>query len=72
LASNVSPIDVIAHLPVLCEESGNLLVYVTAKETLGLACDTKRSTSCVFIPNEFEELSDKIKNRVKKLTSEES
>lgn len=35
LAGNVSPIDVISHLPVLAEENDIPYIYVPAKEELG-------------------------------------
>ncbi|MES1907807.1 MAG: hypothetical protein MHM6MM_000852 [Cercozoa sp. M6MM] len=49
LAGNVSPIDVIAHVPMLCEEQGLPYAYVRAKEDLGAAAKTKRSTCVVMI-----------------------
>lgn len=36
LAGNVSPIDVISHLPVLAEENDIPYIYVPAKEELGM------------------------------------
>lgn len=32
IAGNISPIDVITHLPILCEEAGVPYVYVPSKE----------------------------------------
>lgn len=32
IAGNISPIDVITHLPILCEESGIPYIYVPTKE----------------------------------------
>jgi H/ACA ribonucleoprotein complex subunit 2 len=69
LAGDISPIDVISHLPVLCEESGIPYVYVPSKAELGSAGSTKRPTSCVMIvPGEdwehaeaFNELMDRVK-----------
>jgi len=50
-AGDISPIDVISHLPVLCEEASIPYIFVPSKETLGLASRTKRPTSCVLIPS---------------------
>ncbi len=36
IAGNVTPIDVISHIPVLCEEQSIPYVYVPAKEDLGM------------------------------------
>lgn len=49
LAGDVSPIDVITHLPVLCEESGVPYVFVPSKEALGGAGQTKRPTSVMLV-----------------------
>jgi H/ACA ribonucleoprotein complex subunit 2 len=49
IAGNITPIDVITHLPVLCEEKDIPYIYVNAKEELGLAALTKRSTSCILV-----------------------
>lgn len=37
LAGNVTPIDVISHIPVLCEENNIPYIYVPAKEDLGMS-----------------------------------
>lgn len=49
LAGNVFPVDVIAHLPVLCEEANVPYCYVSSKSDLGGAGLTKRPTSAVLI-----------------------
>lgn len=47
IAGDISPIDVISHLPILCEDADVPYVYVPSKEDLGSAGSTKRPTSCV-------------------------
>ena len=49
LAGDVSPVDVIAHLPVFCEDKGVGYVWVSSKEALGAAGLTKRPTSCMLV-----------------------
>ncbi|WWD20151.1 hypothetical protein CI109_104627 [Kwoniella shandongensis] len=50
LASNITPVDVISHLPLLAEEAAGVeYVWVLSKEELGQAAGTKRATSCVLI-----------------------
>ncbi|KAF8529015.1 RNA-binding protein [Hysterangium stoloniferum] len=49
LAADISPIDIISHLPVLSEESQIPYIFVASKEELGHASSTKRPTSCVMI-----------------------
>ncbi|EMD40706.1 hypothetical protein CERSUDRAFT_43870 [Gelatoporia subvermispora B] len=49
LAADITPIDIISHLPVLSEDAGVPYVFVASKEELGHASATKRPTSCVMI-----------------------
>ncbi|XP_077217492.1 H/ACA ribonucleoprotein complex subunit 2-like protein [Tasmannia lanceolata] len=57
IAGNISPIDVITHVPILCEESEVPYIYVPSKEDLATAGATKRPTCCVLVqtkPNKGE------------------
>lgn len=49
IAGDISPPDVISHIPVLCEDSSVPFVFIPSKEDLGSAGSTKRPTSCVMI-----------------------
>ena len=49
IAGDISPIDVITALPVLCEDNDIPYIYVPSKEELGAAGLTKRPTSCMLI-----------------------
>ncbi|KYQ88700.1 ribosomal protein L7Ae [Tieghemostelium lacteum] len=49
IAGDVSPVDVISHIPVLLEESDIKYIYVSSKESLGTASSTKRPTSIALI-----------------------
>ncbi|KAH8118276.1 50S ribosomal protein L30e-like protein [Phellopilus nigrolimitatus] len=49
LAADISPIDIISHLPVFSEEAQIPYVFVPSKEELGQASSTKRPTSCVMV-----------------------
>ena len=62
IAGNISPIDVIAHVPILCEEKAVPYVYVPSKEDLGEASQTKRPTSIVLVScgAEFKESYDEL------------
>ena len=44
--------DVISHLPVLCEDHGVPYVFVTSRAELGAASLTKRPTSVVMVGKE--------------------
>ncbi|KAJ4157504.1 hypothetical protein NW754_009149 [Fusarium falciforme] len=43
------PMDVISHLPVLCEDHNVPFIFVTSRAELGAAAKTKRPTSVVMI-----------------------
>lgn len=49
IAGDISPPDVISHIPVLCEDSAVPFIFIPSKEDLGSAGATKRPTSCVFV-----------------------
>jgi H/ACA ribonucleoprotein complex subunit 2 len=49
LAADITPIDIISHLPVLSEEAQIPYIFIPSKEELGHASSTKRPTSCVMI-----------------------
>jgi H/ACA ribonucleoprotein complex subunit 2 len=49
LAGDITPLDIISHLPLLAEEASIPYVFVASKEELGHASSTKRPTSCVML-----------------------
>jgi H/ACA ribonucleoprotein complex subunit 2 len=49
IAGDISPIDVITHLPIMCEDRQIPYFYVPSKIDLGAAACTKRPTSCILI-----------------------
>ncbi|KAH8830917.1 putative RNA-binding protein L7Ae [Flagelloscypha sp. PMI_526] len=49
LAADITPMDIISHLPVLSEEAQVPYIFVASKEELGAASQTKRPTSCVMV-----------------------
>lgn len=49
LAGDISPMDVISHIPILCEDHGIPYIFVSSRAELGLAGATKRPTSAVMI-----------------------
>jgi len=49
LAADISPMDVISHIPVLCEDHGIPYIFVASRAELGAAGATKRPTSVVMI-----------------------
>ena len=60
IAADVSPVDVISHLPVLCEDRQLPYVFVRSRMELGVAAETKKPTSvALLLPPEDEELAEK-------------
>jgi H/ACA ribonucleoprotein complex subunit 2 len=64
IAGDISPVDVITHLPIMCEDKKIPYYYVPSKHDLGNAACTKRPTSCILVrPDKGfseQELFDKI------------
>jgi H/ACA ribonucleoprotein complex subunit 2 len=70
IAGDISPIDVISHVPIFCEQKDVAYIYVPSKQDLGAAANTKRPTSVVLIQCkkgfEEKELFDKTLGEVQK------
>jgi len=49
IAGDISPMDVITHLPILCEDHNIPYIWVPSRQALGAASQTKRPTSCILI-----------------------
>ena len=49
IAADISPMDVISHIPVLCEDHGIPYIFVPSRVELGAAGNTKRPTSVVMV-----------------------
>ncbi|XP_078485615.1 H/ACA ribonucleoprotein complex subunit 2-like protein [Ciona intestinalis] len=48
-AGDAQPIEVMCHLPVVCEDANVPYCYVPAKQGLGAASGSKRPTCCILI-----------------------
>lgn len=72
IAGDISPPDVISHLPVLCEDNKVPYIFVPSKQDLGAAGATKRPTSVVFIvPGSSKDKSHRAKEEEYKDTFNE-
>jgi H/ACA ribonucleoprotein complex subunit 2 len=69
IAGDISPIDVVSHLPILCEDRSIPYFYVPSKHDLGAAACTKRPTSCILVSPDSsfaeKELFDKLVKEAK-------
>ena len=52
IAADISPMDVISHIPVLCEDHNIPYIYIKSRAQLGEASATKRPTSVVMVAKE--------------------
>jgi H/ACA ribonucleoprotein complex subunit 2 len=74
IAGDISPIDVITHVPILCEDHDVPYIFVRSKFELGTASETKRPTSVVLIAppagwkyaDKFEEVLTTVKDKAPK------
>ncbi|OII77900.1 60s ribosomal protein L7A [Cryptosporidium andersoni] len=76
LACDIYPVDIAAHIPILCEEKDIYYGYLGSKRTLGAACKSKRPASVLMIAfnkgqsvkdKPFEELYHKVTSGIKKI-----
>ena len=67
--ANITPVDIICHLPILCED--NNLPYVYSTEEIGLAAGLQRTTVAVLVQkhSEYEKLFDECANELEGLLS---
>eukprot|EP00824_Muranothrix_gubernata_P020063 TRINITY_DN40283_c0_g1_i1.p1 TRINITY_DN40283_c0_g1~~TRINITY_DN40283_c0_g1_i1.p1 ORF type:complete len:128 (+),score=34.56 TRINITY_DN40283_c0_g1_i1:139-522(+) len=71
MAADAEPIEILLHLPLLCEDKNVPYVFVPSKVALGRACGVSRPViSCSVITHEGSQLKSQIltlKNAIEKL-----
>ncbi|KAI9315110.1 ribonucleoprotein-associated protein [Dichotomocladium elegans] len=71
MAADTEPLEILLHLPLLCEDKNVPYVFVPSKTALGRACGVSRSVIAVSITsNEGSDLKPQIlsiKNQIEKL-----
>ncbi len=69
ISEDVEPEEIVAHLPILCEERGIPYIYVPSKLELGKACglSVNASTACIVTPGKAKELVEEIAEKVSAL-----
>merc|ERR1712224_996865 len=71
LAADATPLEILLHLPLLCEDKNVPYVFVPNKEALGRACGVSRPViSCSITTNEGSQLKNQIqqlKDSIEKL-----
>ena len=61
LAADAEPLEILLHLPLVCEDKNVPYVFVASKLALGRACGVSRPViSCSVTSNEASQLKDQI------------
>lgn len=59
MAADTEPLEILLHLPLLCEDKNVPYVFVPSKVALGRACGVSRPViSCAITTNEASQLKD--------------
>ena len=71
MAADTEPLEILLHLPLLCEDKNVPYVFVPSKTALGRACGVSRPVvACSITTNDASELKSQIqtiKNEIEKL-----
>eukprot|EP01038_Epipyxis_sp_PR26KG_P013460 gene13460-18056_t len=63
MAADTEPLEILLHLPLLCEDKNVPYVFVPSKIALGRACGVSRAVvSCSILSNEASQLNAQITN----------
>merc|ERR1712224_172042 len=61
LAADTEPIEIVLHLPLLCEDKNVPYVFIPSKKALGRACGVTRSViACSITSNEGSQLRSQL------------
>ncbi|MGA7370649.1 MAG: 50S ribosomal protein L7Ae [Nitrososphaeraceae archaeon] len=69
IAENVEPPEVVAHLPILCEERSAPYIFVPSKEQLGasLGMDVGSAAATILDPGEAQTIVEQVLNSIQPL-----
>jgi len=69
IAEDVDPPEVVAHLPLLCDEKKIPYVYVPSKAKLGKAAglEVAAASACIIEPGEAKDLMEEIVKKVQEI-----
>ncbi|EDW19744.1 H/ACA ribonucleoprotein complex subunit 2-like protein [Drosophila mojavensis] len=68
-AGDVTPVDIMCHLPAVCEEKGIPYTYTPSRADLGAAMGVKRGTVALLVRqnDEYKDLYDEVKEELSNL-----
>jgi large subunit ribosomal protein L7Ae len=66
IAEDVEPPEVVAHLPILCEERNSPYIFVPSKQQLGqaLGIDVPSAAACIMDAGEAQHILEQIINTI--------
>ena len=69
IAEDVEPPEVVAHLPIICEEQGAAYAFVPSKEELGkaLGIQVKSAAAAILDPGDAKHIIDEVVASISKL-----
>ena len=63
IAGDADPIEIVLHLPLLCEDKNVPYIFIPSRAALGRACDVSRSViACSIIKKDASKLKKTIEN----------
>lgn len=68
-AGDVTPVDIMCHLPAVCEEKGIPYVYTPSRADLGAAMGVRRGTVALLVRenDDYKDLYDELKQDISTL-----
>ncbi|CAL1279575.1 unnamed protein product [Larinioides sclopetarius] len=71
-AGDVTPIEVMCHMPGVCEDKGIDYIYTPSREDLGLAMGVKRSCLMIMVKEhpDYKDMFDDCRKKIKSIASE--
>ncbi|MCW7070807.1 50S ribosomal protein L7ae [ANME-1 cluster archaeon ex4572_4] len=69
VASDISPEEIVMHIPPLCEEKGAAYVFVSSQKDLGAACGIKKgcASAAIVEPGKAESAIEEIVKELEKI-----
>ncbi len=74
IAEDVEPPEVVAHLPIICDEQGAAYAFVPSKQELGkaLGIDVTSAAAAILDAGDAQHIIDQVKDSIAKLKSGKS
>ena len=74
IAEDVEPPEVVAHLPIICEERGAAYAFVPSKQELGkaLGIEVTSAAAAILDPGDAQHIVDEVNLKISKIKSGKS